>query len=81
MTLQPAPGAGVVRRDAHTIPPREPRDGRRIGTPISAEEPEFVFGSRALDACSGLDSTVLGGNRLAHNARIATPPDASTMQW
>ena len=41
MTLQPAPGAGVVRRDAHTIPPREPRDGRRIGTPISAEEPEF----------------------------------------
>ena len=42
MTLQPAPGAGVVRRDAHTIPPREPRDGRRIGTPISAEEPTFV---------------------------------------
>ena len=41
MTLQPAPGAGVVRRDAHTIPPREPRDGRRIGTPISAEEPQF----------------------------------------
>lgn len=42
MTLQPAPGAGVVQRDAHTIPPREPRDGCRIGTPISAEEPTFV---------------------------------------
>jgi len=39
MTLQPAPGAGIVQRDAHTIPPREPRDGRRIGTPTSAEEP------------------------------------------
>lgn len=32
------------------------------------ERYQFVFGSRALDACSGLDSTVLGGNRLARRA-------------
>ena len=50
MTLQPAPGAGIVQRDAHTIPPREPRDGRRIGTPISAEEPELIESRRPATA-------------------------------
>lgn len=60
MTLQPAPGAGVVRRDAHTIPPREPRDGRRIGTPISAEEPDL---HGALHQLEGVSVTAEGGER------------------
>ena len=53
MTLQPAPGAGIVQRDAHTIPPREPRDGRRIGTPTSAEEPKLFCQVRAPQRLGG----------------------------